>query len=71
MPPWFNRLIALAALAVLAGYVAWVWAKPRVIGSAGWTVTLPGGPFTLLQIVIAGIAALTAGALSMGAGEYV
>ena len=64
LPPWFNRLIALAALAVLAGYVAWVWAKPRVIGRAGWTVTLPGGPFTLLQIVI-GIIDLACCALAM------
>ena len=64
LPPWFNRLIALAALAVLAGYVAWVWAKPRVIGSAGWTVTLPGGPFTLLQIAI-GIVDLACCALAM------
>src|SRR6185437_2464089 len=40
------------ALGVLAGYVAWVWTKPRVIGRAGWVVTLPGGPFTLLQIAI-------------------
>ena len=64
LPPWFNRLIALAALAVLAGYVAWVWIKPRVIGSAGWTVTLPGGPFTLLQIAI-GIVDLACCALAM------
>jgi uncharacterized membrane protein YbhN (UPF0104 family) len=64
LPPWFNRLIALAALAVLAGYVAWVWVKPRVIGSAGWTVTLPGGPFTLLQIAI-GIVDLACCALAM------
>ena len=35
LPPWINRVIALIALGVLAGYVAWVWAKPRVIGRAG------------------------------------
>ena len=39
LPPWFNRIIAFVALGVLAGYVAWVWAKPRVIGRADWTVT--------------------------------
>ncbi len=39
-------------LATLAGYVAWVWTKPRVIGRDGWQVTLPGGPLTLLQIGI-------------------
>lgn len=64
LPPWFNRLIALAALAVLAAYVGWVWVKPRVIGRAGWSVTLPGGPFTLLQIVI-GIVDLSCCALAM------
>ena len=52
LPPWINRVIAFAALGVLAGYVAWVWVKPRVIGRADWVVTLPGGPLTLLQIVI-------------------
>jgi uncharacterized membrane protein YbhN (UPF0104 family) len=52
LPPWFNRGLAVVALTVLVGYVAWVWAKPRVIGHANWQVTLPGGPLTLLQIVI-------------------
>ena len=64
MPPWFNRVIALAGLALLAGYVAWVWVKPRVIGRADWVVTLPGGPLTLLQIAI-GIVDLSCCALAM------
>ena len=64
LPPWFNRIIAFVALGVLAGYVAWVWAKPRVIGRADWTVKLPGGPLTLLQIVI-GIIDLACCALAM------
>jgi uncharacterized membrane protein YbhN (UPF0104 family) len=64
LPPWFNRLIALLGLAVLAGYVAWVWVKPRVIGRADWVVTLPGGPLTLLQIAI-GIVDLSCCALAM------
>jgi uncharacterized membrane protein YbhN (UPF0104 family) len=64
LPVWFNRIIAFTALAVLAGYVAWVWVKPRVIGRADWVVTLPGGPFTLLQIVI-GIVDLAFCALAM------
>jgi uncharacterized membrane protein YbhN (UPF0104 family) len=37
---------------VLTAYVIWVWTKARVIGRDGWRVTLPGGPFTLLQITI-------------------
>jgi glycosyltransferase 2 family protein len=52
LPLWLNRVIALIILALLAAYVAWVWIKPRVIGRDGWQVTLPGGPLTLVQIVI-------------------
>ena len=52
LPLWANRLVAVVILATLAGYVAWVWVKPRVIGRDGWQVTLPGGPLTLLQIGI-------------------
>src|SRR5271156_763800 len=52
LPLWCNRLLALAALAMLGAYVAWVWVKPRVIGRDGWRVTLPGGPLTLIQIAI-------------------
>ena len=37
---------------MLAGYVAWVWQTPRVIGRQNWQVQLPSGPLTLLQIVI-------------------
>jgi uncharacterized membrane protein YbhN (UPF0104 family) len=52
LPPWINRIIAFVMLALLAGYVAWVWTKPRVVGRSDWKVTLPGGPLTLLQITI-------------------
>jgi len=52
LPVWFNRAIGLGSLALLVGYVAWVWVKPRVIGRSDWVVTLPGGPLTLLQIAI-------------------
>jgi len=52
LPSWFNRVLALLALGVLTAYVAWVWIAPRTIGHKTWKVTLPGGPLTLLQIVI-------------------
>ena len=52
LPPWVNRLAAIAILVGLMGYVAWVWTKPRVVGRGPWTVVLPGGPLTLLQIAI-------------------
>jgi uncharacterized membrane protein YbhN (UPF0104 family) len=64
LPLWLNRVLALVILAVLAAYVAWVWVKPRVIGRDGWQVSLPGGPLTLVQIVI-GILDLSCCALAM------
>jgi uncharacterized membrane protein YbhN (UPF0104 family) len=51
-------------LAVLASYVVWVWRAPRSVGHKSWQVALPGGPLTLLQIVI-GIADLACCALAM------
>lgn len=63
-PAWLNRVLALIALCILASYVAWVWIKPRAIGHKNWKVTLPGGPLTLLQIVI-GIIDLAFCALAM------
>jgi glycosyltransferase 2 family protein len=64
LPPWLNRIAACATLLTLAAYVAWVWHKPRVIGRDDWEVTLPGGPLTLVQILI-GIADLACCALAM------
>jgi uncharacterized membrane protein YbhN (UPF0104 family) len=64
LPPWLNRSLAVVVLAVLTSYVIWVWQKPRVIGRSNWKVTLPGGPLTLLQIVI-GIVDLSCCALAM------
>jgi uncharacterized membrane protein YbhN (UPF0104 family) len=64
LPPWFNRIAACATLLTLAAYVAWVWHKPRAIGRDDWEVTLPGGPLTLVQILI-GIADLACCSLAM------
>jgi hypothetical protein len=47
-----NRVIALAILTVLVSYIAWVWSAPRRLGKGGWTVRLPNGPSTLMQICI-------------------
>jgi uncharacterized membrane protein YbhN (UPF0104 family) len=52
LPPWINRLFALAILGVLVAYVVWVWRAPRQIGRSNWQVILPNGPLTLLQIAI-------------------
>jgi glycosyltransferase 2 family protein len=64
LPPWFNRGVAVLILAALVYYVVWVWTRPRQMGRGTWTVTLPGGPLTLLQIVI-GIVDLGFCALAM------
>jgi uncharacterized membrane protein YbhN (UPF0104 family) len=64
LPPSLNRILAAVILAVLVSYVAWVWRGHRVIGRREWKVTLPGGPLTLLQIVI-GIVDLCCCALAM------
>ncbi|AMN44884.1 lysylphosphatidylglycerol synthase domain-containing protein [Rhodoplanes sp. Z2-YC6860] len=64
LPLWLNRVLGLLALAILAGYIGWVWRTPRVIGRQNWKVLLPNGRLTLLQILI-GIIDLGCCALAM------
>jgi uncharacterized membrane protein YbhN (UPF0104 family) len=64
LPPWLNRTIALAGLAVIAGYVVWLATRPRVFGRDQWQITLPNARLTLLQIGI-GVMDLSSGALAM------
>jgi len=64
LPPWLNRGIAVVIIGALIGYVIWVSVKPRAVGRGPWTVVLPGGSLTLLQIVI-GIVDLSFCALAM------
>ncbi len=64
LPIWVNRIFAYAILIGLACYVIWVWMRPRNVGRGPWSVQLPGGPLTLLQIGI-GIVDLTFCALAM------
>ena len=64
LPPWLNRVLAVAIILALVGYVVWVWSQPRAVGRGPWTVVLPGGPLTLLQIAI-GIVDLSFCALAM------
>ena len=52
LPPWLNRTLALMIIVGLVGYVVWVSTQPRVVGRGPWTVVLPGGALTLLQIAI-------------------
>ena len=52
LPASTNRLVGIGGLAVLVGYVIWAWRKQRKIGRNSWTVNLPSGPLTFLQIGI-------------------
>jgi glycosyltransferase 2 family protein len=52
LPVWLNRTVAIAIIVGLFAYVCWVWNQPRSVGRGPWSVTLPGGPLTLLQILI-------------------
>jgi len=52
LPVWLNRIVAIAIILGLIAYVGWVWTQPRNVGRGPWSVTLPGGPLTLLQIMI-------------------
>src|ERR1039458_1385343 len=64
LPPWLNRLVAFAIILALLVYVVWVSIQPRSVGRGPWTVGLPGGSLTLLQIAI-GIVDLGFCALAM------
>jgi uncharacterized membrane protein YbhN (UPF0104 family) len=52
LPPSANRALGVAVLAAVAAYVTWVWQKPRILGRNGWSVTLPAGWLSVLQIAI-------------------
>src|SRR3981189_1406924 len=64
LPAWLNRVVAIGIIIGLVGYVTWVWMQPRRVGRGPWSVVLPGGPLTLLQIAI-GIVDLSFCALAM------
>src|SRR5215475_5298844 len=64
LPVWLNRVVAIAIILGLCAYVSWVWSHPRTVGRGPWSVVLPGGPLTLLQIMI-GIVDLGFCALAM------
>ena len=64
LPPWLTRLLALALLFGVSGYLAWAGTRRRIIGHRTWTVGLPSGRAVLMQIAI-GIVDLTCAAAAM------
>jgi glycosyltransferase 2 family protein len=53
LPPATVRVIGVAALILLCAYVGWASRRRRAIGVRNWSVVLPGGASTLVQIGIA------------------
>ncbi len=64
LPPWLSRMLAMALLSGIVGYLAWVGTSTRVIGRRKWTLKLPSGRAVLLQIVV-GIVDLSCAAAAM------
>lgn len=52
LPPWINRILAAALLAVVLAYLAWIWRFAPAIGRNGWRLRLPSAPLTLVQIAL-------------------
>jgi len=52
LPSLANRMAGIVTLCVLIAYVLWAWRKQRTIGRNSWSVNLPSGPLTFLQIGI-------------------
>jgi uncharacterized membrane protein YbhN (UPF0104 family) len=64
LTPPVTRLLAVALLLGIVGFLLWSWLSPRSFGNRRWSVRLPSGPVVLLQIAI-GIVDLGAAALAM------
>jgi glycosyltransferase 2 family protein len=64
LPTPANRMLAVALLLGVAGFLAWSWLAPESAPSRRWRVKFPSGPMVLLQIGI-GIIDLGAAALAM------
>jgi uncharacterized membrane protein YbhN (UPF0104 family) len=64
LPPGIVRAVGIAGSILLCVYVAYVSLRPRVLGIRNWSVALPGGLSTLVQIAI-GLADLGCSSLAM------
>lgn len=64
LPAETVRVLGISALLLLCAYVAWASRKPTTIGIRNWSVVLPGGLSTLVQIGI-GVADLGCSSLAM------
>jgi uncharacterized membrane protein YbhN (UPF0104 family) len=52
LPASINRMVGIAALLAIGGYLLWLWPGPRTIGPSEWQIVLPNVSSTLVQIGI-------------------
>jgi uncharacterized membrane protein YbhN (UPF0104 family) len=64
VPPEAMRAVGMTGLLLLCCYLAWASRRPRTVGFGNWTVSLPSGTSTLIQIGI-GLADLGCSSLAM------
>jgi uncharacterized membrane protein YbhN (UPF0104 family) len=64
LPPGIVRAIGITGLVLLCAYLAWASRRPRTIGMGSWTVQLPSGKSTAVQIAI-GLADLGCSSFAM------
>jgi glycosyltransferase 2 family protein len=62
--PEINRMLAVAMLVAIAGFVSWSWTARRKLGGRRWSVPFPSGRSMFMQIGI-GIIDLGAAALAI------
>jgi len=61
LPLYFNMGIGIILISIIIGYVAYVSTGRRVVAIEGWSMPLPGGKVTAMQIVL-GVFDVCAGA---------
>jgi phosphatidylglycerol lysyltransferase len=61
LPDGLNTAIGIAILLAIAAYVLYVTTRRRIVTVEGWSLPLPGGRVTLIQIVL-GVLDVCAGA---------
>ena len=64
VPAEAMRAVGITGLLLLCGYLAWASRRRRTIGFSNWTISLPSGRSTLIQIGI-GLADLGCSSLAM------
>ncbi len=62
LPVLMNRMLGIAILGAIVGYLVWVTLKPRSLTFQGWTMTMPDLKVSLAQLTIGALDVCAAGA---------